>query len=283
MIINHDQTDREKVWTVGNTKLEQIENYSYLGEIINEKNNMNAHIENKQRRMEAVGRDMANITKDQLLNKIKIGVILELYQECIIPAMLYGAETWQINKKQLNKIEDIQYKCLRRILKTPDSTPKPALKGETGNIYMEQRIKKMQFAYIHKLSQMKETRCLVAQMNYYRDNNMLIPEILSSLTEYNLPTKLEDIELIHKNQWKQMIINSIKQRTNNQYKKAIQDMKKMENLKKYKDSIKRELYLDQTSNNEAQTIFKIRCRMLNLSADFKGSNMITTCPRCNIE
>ena len=156
--------------------------------------------------------------------------MLELYQKCIIPATLYGAETWQINKKQLIKIEDIQYKCLRRILKTPDSTPKPAQIGETGNIYMEQRIKKMQFAYIHKLSQMKETRwtkqCLVAQVNYYRDNNMLIPEILSSLTEYNLPTKLEDIELIHKNQWKKMIINSTKQRANNQYKKAAEDMKK---------------------------------------------------------
>ena len=113
--------------TVGNTKLEQIENHTYLGEIINEKNTMNAYIENKQRKTEAVGRDMANITKDQLLNKIKIGVMLELYQKCIIPATLYGAETWQINKKQLNKIEDIQYKCLRRILKTADSTPKPAL------------------------------------------------------------------------------------------------------------------------------------------------------------
>ena len=151
---------------------------------------------------------------------------------------------------------------------------------------MEQRIKKMQFAYLHKLSQMKETRwtkqCLVAQVNYYRDK-MLIPEILRSLNEYNLPTKLEDIELIHKNQWKQMIINSTKQRANNQYKKATEDMKKMENLKNYKDSIKRELYLDQTSNKEAQTIFKIRCRMLNLRANFKGTNEITTCPRCNIE
>ena len=45
-----------------------------------------------------------------------------------------------------------------------------------------------------------------------------------------------------------MVINSTKQRANNQYNKAIEDMKKMENLKKYKDSIKRELYLDQTSN-----------------------------------
>ena len=60
---------------------------------------MNAYIENKQRKIEAVGRDMANITKDQLLNKIKIGVMLELYQKSIIPATLYGAETWQINKK----------------------------------------------------------------------------------------------------------------------------------------------------------------------------------------
>ena len=213
--------------------------------------------------------------------------MLELYQKCIIPATLYGAKSWQINKKQLNKIEDIQYKCLRRILKAPDSTPKPAIKGETGNIYMGQRIRKMQFAYIHKLSQMKETRwtkqCLVAQVNYYRDNIMLITEILNSLTEYNLPTKLEDIALIHKKQWKQMIMNSTNQRANNEYKKAIEDMKKMENLKNFKDSIKRELYLDQTSNNEAQTIFKIRCRMLNLSANFKGSNEITTCPRCNIE
>ena len=88
MIIYHDQNDKEKIWAIGNTKPEQIENYTYLGEIINEKNNMNANIENKQGKMEAVGRDMVNISKDQLLNKIKIGVVLEIYQKCIMPATL---------------------------------------------------------------------------------------------------------------------------------------------------------------------------------------------------
>ena len=59
MIINHDQISR-KIWAFGKTKLEQIENYTYLGEIINEKNNrpMNAHIQIKQMKIEAVGRDM---------------------------------------------------------------------------------------------------------------------------------------------------------------------------------------------------------------------------------
>ena len=72
----------EKILVFGMTKLEQIENYTYLGEIINEKNNrpMNAHIQIQQMKIEAVGRDMVNITKDQLLNKIKIGVMLELYK-----------------------------------------------------------------------------------------------------------------------------------------------------------------------------------------------------------
>ena len=54
-------------------------------------------------------------------------------------------------------------------------------------------------------------------------------------------------------------------------------------MRNYKDCIEREIYLDQTNYNEVQTIFKIRCRMLILRANFKESNENTTCPRCSIE
>ena len=46
--------------------------------------------------------------------------------------ILYGCETWIEPEKQYKLIEPIQNKCSRTLLKLPNSTPIPAITGETG-------------------------------------------------------------------------------------------------------------------------------------------------------
>lgn len=65
--------------------------------------------------------------------------------------------------------------------------------------------------------------------------------------------------------------------------KEIRGNKQIQNKKRNKTApIKREKYLDELNWLDARTIFKLRTRMTNLLANFKGSHQSTECPRCNL-
>ena len=42
---------------------------------------------------------------------------VRLYNSCVLPVLLYGAECWRMIEKDINKISSFRNGCLRRILK----------------------------------------------------------------------------------------------------------------------------------------------------------------------
>ena len=51
------------------------------------------------------------------LKKIIKRTKIKLYRTLVIPVLLYGCETWKMNKKDSKMLDVFQQKCLRRILK----------------------------------------------------------------------------------------------------------------------------------------------------------------------
>ena len=107
--------------------------------------------------------NILNIAKDITLQKIKTTTIPDLHDKCIVPTILYGCETWTINKKQMEAIENMQLYSLRRILKTPQTTPKVAIYGETGTIKLEEKINSRQVIYIQKVLSQESYRFTCAE------------------------------------------------------------------------------------------------------------------------
>ena len=58
--------------------------------------------------------------------------LLNLYKSCIIPALIYGCETWIPTTKDKSKLTQIQLSAIRRILKIPTPTPPVGIYIETG-------------------------------------------------------------------------------------------------------------------------------------------------------
>ena len=48
MIINHTKEGKEHTWKIGQIPIETTETYSYLGEIIQYKNSISSHLEDKE-------------------------------------------------------------------------------------------------------------------------------------------------------------------------------------------------------------------------------------------
>ena len=58
--------------------------------------------------------------------------IWKLVETCILPILLYAAETWIPTKAEVEHIQQILNNTLKRILQTPPSTPSEIIQIETG-------------------------------------------------------------------------------------------------------------------------------------------------------
>ena len=89
--------------------------------------------------------------------------------------ILYGSETWTEPEKQSKLIEPIQNKCIRTLLKLPNSTPIPAITGETGLLPLKYIIQQKQLNFLYRLKSLPDTRLVkqmfITQNQYYAYNH----------------------------------------------------------------------------------------------------------------
>ena len=65
----------------------------------------------------------------------------DLWEAALIPSLLANCGTWtELPSKAVEELEDMQNLFIRMMLQVPVSTPKAALRGETGILGMRHRI-----------------------------------------------------------------------------------------------------------------------------------------------
>ena len=90
--------------------------------VINKLGNLKDHILELDRKCEVINREMSAVGAKHQVGKEEIRVKLKLYV-CLMPALLYGLEAWgKIDRDEMNEIEKIQGKVLKRIFNLPIST-----------------------------------------------------------------------------------------------------------------------------------------------------------------
>ena len=88
---------------LGDMEIEETDKYKYLGEIINNKGNLEDHIKMLEGKVEAVYQTILHIAKDKSFKGLKMAIIWKLVETCIIPIITYGA---QQNNNAQRKPED---------------------------------------------------------------------------------------------------------------------------------------------------------------------------------
>ena len=91
LIINKDKLDEHRTWKIGNMELPITEQYTYLGQVIHQSGTIKQHLKLKETKSTALVRNIVCLSKDSILNRMTMDTVLELYQKCIIPMILYGS------------------------------------------------------------------------------------------------------------------------------------------------------------------------------------------------
>ena len=118
--------DNEK-WTYGNTTIEVVNNFNYLGVVLNYTGNFNLHHEHlKGKALKALNVLLKNCSKIKLKPKI----LCQLFDSFVGSVLSYGSEIWGYTKSK--DLERIHMKFCKRILNVRKNTSSASIYGELG-------------------------------------------------------------------------------------------------------------------------------------------------------
>ena len=124
-------------FTLGDMNLKYTDKYKYLGNIQNNKNNLEDHIKALKGNVENAFQTLLAIAGNKNFNNIEMQTIWELTQSCIASTIAYSSEIWNPGKTEQEKINRIMDNIIKIILMVPQRTPREALYIETGLLDQE--------------------------------------------------------------------------------------------------------------------------------------------------
>ena len=175
-------------WRLGELILEEVNQYTYLGEVIASNLKMNAHLNHLQQKLIVNLNRIFAIGTDETLSRIKMDVFLQLHSKCLLPSLLYNAETWTLTMDEEKRLERMHMQALRRYLKTPTSTPKLAYYAELGIYPLQASIDIAQLKYLWRIliSPTQVNSILMTQVAHNTKGSWYT-KIYQKLIRYGLP------------------------------------------------------------------------------------------------
>ena len=205
--------------------------------------------------------------------------IWTLIQTCIVPIITYASETWHLNKQETKKLNQVLDKILRRILMTPDATPREALYIETGLL---------------DIATISDSKRLNMKARLNREKSELMTKVLSNpqcMWEKDTAKTMEKYSITQddlkgsKQQTKERIKKAILERVKPAVEQACQGKSKMtyftENKEVWKPGI-RAKYMNELTRKQTSLIFKARSRMLKVKCNYKNGFHDLTCRLCKM-
>ena len=138
----------QNLFKIGSDIIQTESQYKFSAEDLRSQMSLIHHITEKSNIVEGLMRNCIFTSTTSILSKIKMQTLLNFYKSCIIPALVYGCETWIPTIKNKSKLTQIQLSVIRRTLKIPTSTPLVSIYIETGESPIILECEKLQITYL---------------------------------------------------------------------------------------------------------------------------------------
>ena len=197
-----------------------------------------------------------------------------------MPALLYGMEAWKkLSKAEIQNVEKIQGKALKRIFSLPITTPYIGLIIETGVWPAEQRINYSSLMLYHNIINSSKDRLvkqIIQEKGAQNHSSTFYDKVRTIAEELNI--KLEKGVIMKKSDWKR----TVKGKTQNQIQERVE--KEMENKTKLRtvreDKWERKEYIATCDSDLVKDIIKIRLHMWEQKKNYPREED-TKCPIWN--
>ena len=193
--------------TLGQITLKETESYKYLGDIITADGTLKETIEDRSKSCTATVAELNSIIEETVSENILIDAVITYQNSIIIPKLCLNSESWTLNNTELQSMERIHNKSLKRMLRLPQGTPSFGLRAELGILSVESIIHRRKLMFLHRLLSQPDdniTRQVMMQQ-FHLPGETWLNNTLALCRKIGLSEDLEIIKNTPKSAWKIMI------------------------------------------------------------------------------
>ena len=260
--------------------MKETESYKYLGDIITADGTLKETIEDRSKSCTATVAELNSILEETVSENILIDAVITYQNSIIIPKLCLNSETWTLNNTELQTMEKIHNKSLKRMLRLPQGTPSFGLRAELGILSVESIIHRRKLMFLHRLLSQPDdniTRQVMMQQ-FHLPGETWLNNTLALCRKLGLTEDLETIKNTSKSAWKMMINTATLNEESNQLVKWAQQSKKYTSRSL---NMNKKQYIQYLPPVLATTILKVRTGMIEVKANYKNMYIDQSCRKCN--
>ena len=269
------------------SKIQKVSEDTYLGDVISADGQNTKNIKNRISKGLGIITEIMNILESVTLGVHYFSTAILLRESLFLNGILTNCEIWYgLNKSEIQELESLDRNLLRKILKTPFSTPSESFYLELGIMDIETTIKSRRIKYLHYLTTRKESEMIYnffsTQWKYPTNQKDWTEMVKSDLEDFGISNDLDYIKSKSSLTFKNIVKVKAKEFAFFKFMERKSIHSKMNNL--WYTELKTQDYIisNKFTPNQVQTIFSFRTRMAKFQENFRGSSGHIPCPLCHM-
>ena len=275
------------VLLVNGREMDIVEFTKYLGDIFNDKGTNTDLIKDRESKgLKCMISSMA-LASELTLGIYLIKTLISLYKIMFLPVVTFNSGSWNnITVAEMNKLQVVQLKFLKRILHTPSSTANCITFLELGILPIEFNININQLGFLHHILTLEENdpvrqaynqqKLFVFEKNWYN-------EVIALRNRYDITQTDEEIALLTKEKWKSLVKDAINVYALSFLNLENSQKKKTSHLPMYTE-LQPQQYFEFLSPADSRLFFSIRSGTLDIKSlrKYNYSDGDTCCRLCGL-
>ena len=147
VIFSRGKIRKYPVFKIGLTEVEVADDYIYLGVTFNYNGSFRKAI---VKQISQARRAMFVLLQKARILRLPIDIVLELFDICVVPVLLYGCEIWGF--ENLRDVDVFHRNFLRTVFKSYKCTPNCMLYGESNSVDMTTKVNIRMINFWNKIS-----------------------------------------------------------------------------------------------------------------------------------
>ena len=217
----------------------------------------------------------------------QVGIILR--NSLLVSSLLCNSEAWyNVTNSELELLESVDLRFLRSLLKAPRATPKEMIYLELGCVPLRELIIKRRILFLHYILNESESSIILKFFNAQLKNRRpkdWVSSVLKDLQNLKIEQTFSEIKGLKKNTLKRVINKAIISKAFERLINLKENHSKVKHLAY--SNLKMQNYLKPSrvmiTQNEIQTIFKLRSRVTDVKQNFKAKYENLECRNCKVE
>ena len=266
---------------LGEIVLKETDSYVYLGDIISTDGTLKETIEARNKSCTSTLAELNSILEETAPENILIEAVITYHNSIIIPKLCLNSETWDLSSTELQALEVIQNKSIKRMLRLPQGTPSQGLRAELGIFSVESVISKRRLRYFHRILNLPDeniTRKVMMQQLSLPENTWL-DETLSLCRKLKLCDEIDSITNVPKNMWKKLIEQAVEKDETEKLEQWAGQSKKYSSATL---TVNKKSYIKYLPPALGVVMLKARTGMINVKVNYKNLYNDDLCRKCGI-